>query len=244
MTWRRQIVLVGLSLGVAWSGAGCGGSDDDVVAPPADGDTTMDAGDSSTPAPATDSSTPPPSSAGSSNIGDNDAGVVATLGDSITRGYGVSRSYPSRLGGIVGKSVVNLGSDGATSSAAAGQARKAVGKKPAYVCLMFGTNDVFREIPSGTVAGNVRAGVNIAKANNSIAVVGTIPPWTRSSFQNGLAASISGQLRGMASSAGARLADVNSEMGSGSGLLLEDGFHPNDTGAQVIAFAFADAIRR
>ena len=237
MKWHRRIWLVVLSVGVAWYVAGCGGSDD-VVAQPADSGATADAGADGTAA-ATDA----PSS-GNANFGSNNPGVVATLGDSITRGFGVSRSYPSRLGAIVGKSVVNLGADSVTSSAAAGQARSAVGKKPGFVCLMFGTNDVFREIPGGTVANNVRAGVDIAKANQSIPVVGTIPPWTRSSFQNGLASSISGQLRAMASSEGALLADVNREMGSGSGLLLDDGFHPNDTGAQVIAFAFADAIRR
>ena len=205
-----------------------------------DSGATTDPGTSSMAAPASSSSS---SSSSSANFGSNSPGVVATLGDSITRGFGVGQSYPSRLGGIVGKSVINLGTDSVTSSAASGQARNAAGKKPGFVCLMFGTNDVFREIPSSTVANNVRAGVDIAKANQSIPVVGTIPPWPRSSFQNGLAASISGQLRAMAASEGALLADVNREMGSGSGLLQADGFHPNDTGAQVIAFAFADAIR-
>jgi lysophospholipase L1-like esterase len=196
--------------------------------------------DSSMPA----ASSPAAAPSSSANVGGNNPNVFAAIGDSITQGFGVSGSYPSRVAGIVGKSAINLGSRSALSSSAAGQARNAVGRQPGFVCIMFGTNDVFREIPGGTVAGNVRAAVSVVQANNSIAIVGTIPPWTRSSFQNGLAASISGQLRGMASSAGARLADVSAEMGSGSGLIQADGYHPNDAGTQVIAFAFADAIRR
>lgn len=231
---------------------GCGGSDDnnnDDTAMTDDAamadDSSMAADDSSQAADDSSSSDNDDSSSSVSNdIGNNDPNVLAAIGDSITAGSeNPGPPYPSRLSGILGKKVLNLGEPGALSSAASGAAGSALGRSPSYLLVMFGTNDVFREIPSSTVASNVGAAVKKAKANRTIPVVGTIPPFTRSTFQNGLVASINSRLRAMASSEGARVARVNSEFGSGSGLLNEDGFHPNDTGTQVIAFAFADAIR-
>ena len=182
-------------------------------------------------------------SAPSRDIGDNDPNTLVAIGDSITAGTLVSVSYPSRLSGILGKNVVNAGVPGALSSSAGGQAQSAMGRNPAYLLIMFGTNDVFREIDPGTVAANVRAAVRVAKANSTIPVVATIPPNLRSEFQNGLVNSYNSRLRSMAASEGALLANVNGEFGSGSGLIQDDGFHPNDTGTQIIAFTFADAVR-
>jgi lysophospholipase L1-like esterase len=231
---------------------GCGGSDS-APADPADpaamtDDASMAAADTSQPAADTSadtsSSDSSSSSSSSNDIGSNDPNTLAAIGDSITAGSEISGpSYPSRLSGILGKKVVNLGSPGATSSKASGAAGSALGRKPSYLLLRFGTHDVFREVPSSTVAGNVGAAVKKAKANRTIPVVGTIPPFRRSEFQNGLVASINSRLKAMASSEGARVARVNAEFGSGAGLIQEDGYHPNDTGTQVIAFAFADAIR-
>ena len=49
-------------------------------------------------------------------------------------------------------------------------------------------------------------------------------------------------IRDMASSEDARLVDLEAEFGTGEGLLLGDGLHPNEVGNQVIAEAFADAL--
>jgi lysophospholipase L1-like esterase len=180
----------------------------------------------------------------SSDIGNNDPNTLAAIGDSITAGSTLSGpSYPSRLAGLLGKQVLNRGVPGAYSSAAPGHAGSALGSKPSYLLLMYGTNDVFQEVPSSTVAANVQAAVQLAKANRTIPVVATIPPNLRSTFQNGLVASINSRLKAMASSERVRVADVNREFGSGEGLIQTDGYHPNETGAQIIAFTFADAVR-
>jgi lysophospholipase L1-like esterase len=213
---------------------GCGGGDD--PPPPAEGAAeAMPMASNADGTPSTESSSP--------SFGSNDPNTLVAIGNSITAGALVWVSYPSRLSGILGKNVINSGVAGALSSAASGQARSAIGRNPAYLLIMFGTNDVFREVPADTVAANVRAAVQVAKSNNTIPVVATIPPFTRSEFQNSLVNSYNSRLRSMAASEGALIADVNGQFGSGSGLLQDDGFHPNDTGTQLIAFAFADAVR-
>lgn len=180
----------------------------------------------------------------SPDIGSNDPNTLAAIGDSITAGSTISGpSYPARLAGILGKKVLNRGVPGAFSSDAPGHAGTALGFRPSYLVILYGTNDVFQEVPTSAVAANVQVAVQLAKANQTIPVVATIPPNLRSSFQNGLVASINSRLKAMASSEGARLANVNAEFGSGEGLIQSDGYHPNETGAQVIAFAIADAVR-
>jgi lysophospholipase L1-like esterase len=179
----------------------------------------------------------------SGDIGNNDPNLLVAIGDSLTGGgFGIS-PYPNRLAGILGKKVQNFGSGGATSGAAPGQAQRAIGRNPAYLLIMFGTNDAFQELPADVVANNIASAVQIAKANKTIPVVATLPPILRSEFLNQQIDSYNARISSVARSQGALIARVNREFGSGEGLILEDGFHPNETGTQIIALAFADAIR-
>ena len=53
---------------------------------------------------------------------------------------------------------------------------------------------------------------------------------------------MNGYIHSLASEEGVALVDVAAEFGSGEGLMLVDGYHPNATGTQTIAFAFAGAL--
>lgn len=178
----------------------------------------------------------------SNNIGNNNPNLLVAIGDSVTAGTEITGpSYPARLSGILGKTVQNRGVGGATSSAAPGQASSALGSKPGYLLVMFGVNDVFREVPPDTVAANLGSAVSQARANKTIPVVATLTPNLRSDFQQGIVNAYNSRIKGLGS---ARIADVAREFGSGAGLMLDDGFHPNDAGTAVIAVTFAGAIRR
>jgi lysophospholipase L1-like esterase len=208
--------------------------EEETTAAPESSETAKNSAESSSP------STPAPAPA-ITDIGNNNPNLLVAIGDSLTAGSNVSGpSYPARLSGILGKTVQNRGVPGATSSAAGGQASGALAAKPSHLLILFGTNDVFREVPPDTVAANVRAAVNAAKANKTIPVVGTLPPNLRSDFQQGIVNAYNGRLKGV----GARVADISREFGSGAGLIQDDGFHPNDQGTAIIAFAFANAVRR
>lgn len=179
------------------------------------------------------------------DIGNNNPNLLVAIGDSITTGSTVSGpSYPARLSGILGKTVMNRGVNGATSAAAGSQANGALSANPSFLLIMLGTNDVFREVPPETVAANLRTAVNAARANKTIPVVATIPPNLRSDFQQGIVNSYNNRIKSMAGSSGARIADVAREFGPGTGLIQDDGYHPNDRGTAVIAFTFANAVRR
>lgn len=183
-------------------------------------------------------------SGSSGDIGANDPNLLVAIGDSITAGSTLAGpSYPERLAGILGKNVKNRGVPGARSAAAGGQAGGALALKPAYLLIMFGTNDVFDEINADAVTENIAVAVRKARAQKTIPVVATIPPNLKSDFQEEFVVAYNNRIRSMAKREGARLANVGAEFGSGAGLIQEDGYHPNETGAQVIAYTFADAIR-
>ncbi len=109
--------------------------------------------------------------------------------------------------------------------------------------ILFGTNDVLSGRDPAQSKECLRTMIQAVKRAGAIALIGTIPP------MNGPKADLApvvdelnGHIRAVASEEGARLVNVAGEFGDGSGMLLSDGFHPNDTGTQAIAFAFAEAL--
>ena len=176
------------------------------------------------------------------DIGDNNPDLMIAIGDSVTAGSETpGPGYPERLAGLIGKTVRNSGRRGAFSSSAGGHAAGALGSKPAYLLIMYGTNDTLQEIAPSVVAGNIRAAVRAAKANKTIPVVASFPPVLRSDFLKDFSQSVNQAIRSMANSEGAIFVDAAREF-SGPGLYNDDLFHPNDTGNQAIAFAFANRL--
>ena len=109
--------------------------------------------------------------------------------------------------------------------------------QPTHVVILMGTNDALSG-STGAAIGNLQAMVDIIRARGSIAIVGTLPPITRSLPENERAAEISVGIRGLS---GAIIVEVRGAMGDGAGVIA-DGIHPNQMGQQIIADTFFSAF--
>jgi len=178
------------------------------------------------------------------NPGDNDVNVVVAFGDSITEGNQCSCApYPSRLAGLIGKSVPNCGIGGTTAADNVSRTQSAIDKyHPGFMLILYGVNDVIHGAGSGTVSSAVGQMVSICKQNNVVPVVATypIPFASHAAFANGVK-SINSAIRSVASANGIKCVDLESEFSGREEQWMEsDGLHPNDTGTQMMALAFAD----
>ncbi|MFH0909665.1 MAG: GDSL-type esterase/lipase family protein [bacterium] len=180
------------------------------------------------------------------DVGDNDINTVVCLGDSMTDGECVPAGppYPSRLGGLTGKTVINAGVCGEKTAAGASRVGGLLSKyKPGYLCILEGANDAIFDRPTSDVVGYLRSMVQAAKANNTIPIIATLTPmYDGHAFANGSAQDISAGIRQMAGEEGVRLVDLEAEFGSDRSLVQDDGLHPSDSGTQLIALAFNDRI--
>jgi lysophospholipase L1-like esterase len=184
---------------------------------------------------------------GGRDVGDNDPDVYVCLGDSITRGYGVSggESYPAQMAGILGKTVYNLGVDGQRSDAGVSRTGSALKRyKPGYMCILYGANDVIHGGSHDAVIGNLRSMVQQCKANKTIPVVGTLPPMVRGhELFNSSVVGLNPKIVQMAKEEGADVADLSGAFGDDESLLQSDGLHPTAEGMKIIATTFAAASK-
>jgi len=160
---------------------------------------------------------------------------VIAIGDSIGNGFGVAQPWPPRLAGLIGLQVDNTSiTNEQTSFGVANIQSLITQSNPSHVFILLGTNDAIRGSVPAAIS-NLQEMVDIARRNDVIPVVGTLPPIPRSSSEDRRAAEISRGIRGLR---GARIAPVRGMLGNGSGL-FEDGLHPTNRGQQLIAEAFA-----
>ncbi len=182
---------------------------------------------------------------GATNFGNNNGQVVVALGDSLVAGVpGGGAPWPARLAGLSGKTVINAGIGGEESSGALSRCgRLLAAYKPGYLLILTGANDAIMGYSTDNAVANIRAMVQKAKANGTVPVVATLLPMTgEHGLFDGSAQRISAGIRGVASSEGVALVDLQGEFGAGTGLLIGDGLHPNDAGNQLMALAFNDAL--
>lgn len=170
--------------------------------------------------------------------------TVLCEGDSITYGTYVSTPYPSRLARITGHHVINAGLGG---ERAAGGLGRIGGLLSAYdpwvVLILYGTNDINGYGDLHQTAQTILRIAQSVQAGGATPVIGTVPPQIGpSAGRMGRVNELNGWLRSYARSYGIALADIQAAFGSGSGLMVFDGFHPNDTGAEIIAQTFAARI--
>ena len=87
--------------------------------------------------------------------GNNDVGVVAAFGDSITQGNQCScPPYPARLGPMIGKSVPNFGIGGSTAEDNVGRTQSVIDQsRPGFMLILYGVNDVIHAHGIGTIIG-------------------------------------------------------------------------------------------
>ncbi|MCL1910156.1 MAG: GDSL-type esterase/lipase family protein [Kiritimatiellaeota bacterium] len=179
------------------------------------------------------------------DYGDNDPNIVACMGDSLTMGYMCEgASYPERLAALTGKTILDYGVGGVQSSYGVSIVSSVVARKPAYVCILYGTNDAInRNDPEETKTNLLRV-INICRGNSNIPILATIPP------QNGLHAGfnnhvsrIAEAIRELAHEEGVCLVDLNKAFGDGEKYLNpDDGLHLSDAGGELVAKKFAKKI--
>jgi acyl-CoA thioesterase-1 len=161
---------------------------------------------------------------------------VVTIGDSIGTGFGIATPWPTILASAVGVPLVNNSVSGDQTGFGLRVIEGLLAEhQPSHVVILLGTNDALRGSVGNAIA-NLQAMVDIAQRNNVVAIVGTLPPITRSSSENQRTAEISMGIRGLS---GASIAAVRGAFGDDDSLIA-DGIHPNDAGQQRIAQAFRD----
>lgn len=171
-------------------------------------------------------------------------GLVVCIGDSITQGYACDGApYPSCLGSITGKRVLNYGAGGVRASAAPGAARRAVAAHAGAVCILYGSNDAIHGGDPTEAKEQLRAAVQICKNAGVKAILGTPPPMIGShSLFNGGAKGVASAVKALAKEEKVPCVDLYGAFGSGEGLLVPDGLHPNAAGAMLIAQKFASKL--
>lgn len=180
------------------------------------------------------------------HIGDNNPGVIVCVGDSITgdSNYPGVPPYPSILQNLEPeKTIINEGHGNATSGDGAGRIGGVLSKhQPAAVLILYGAVDILRGTRHQTVANNIRSIIQQVKANQSIPVVATMLPVTRTSAWEDASRNINVLIREVAEQEGAKLVDLEKEFSGSEAELLPDGLHPNIDGVNIIAMAFSEKI--
>lgn len=176
----------------------------------------------------------------SGDMGDNDPNLVACIGDSLTQGYNCEGApYPSRLGAMSGKTVLNFGVGGSTSSYGVSIISSVVGRKPGYVCILYGSNDAISGRDPADTKENLRRMITVCKANKSIPILGTptkmIGPHA---LFDGNAATLAVMVRELASEEGVALVDLYKAFGDGTAYLVADGLHLTEAGGDLVAKKF------
>lgn len=189
------------------------------------------------------------------NPGPNSKSVVVAFGDSITMGNRCPcPPYPSQLGPIIAKTIVNTGIGGSKAQDNIGRTQQVIDAyRPAYMLILYGVNDL---IASRGVAGTVAAVeemIKICRQNNVAPAVATYPVPVKSYrlYAFNIIALNKG-LRRLAKSEGIPLIDLEREFAlpgypNSSGdvqsdptLFTPEGLHPNDVGTRIMARVFAD----
>jgi lysophospholipase L1-like esterase len=178
------------------------------------------------------------------DTGDNNPNLVYAVGDSITQGVGGATPYPNLLSPLIGKTVVNSGVGGQRSGAGVNVAKSALTRKPGYILIMYGTNDIIlggaSQANIDAVINNLSRMVNAARAQSTIPIVGTVVRGIKSHevYDPGFLA-LNQAIRAYAGSNGVKLVDIETALGNDPSVYQNDGLHPTSAGNQIIAEAFA-----
>lgn len=175
--------------------------------------------------------------------GNNDVGVVAAFGDSITRGSECACApYPARLAGMIGKGVGNFGISGSTAADNVARTQSVIDQcHPGFMLILYGVNDVIHAHGIDGIVSALSQMVDICKNNNVVPVLATYPrPITGHAVFGPRTSALNEQIRSLASAKGIHCVDLQKEFNAQPDLYEPDGLHPNDAGTQLVALAFAD----
>jgi len=216
-------------------------------------------------------STGTPSAGTPSNFdfGPNNPLRVSAFGDSITRGelgdVGLrtrtakrvtSNNYPNNLQAMLrgldpAWRVVNRGGSGETTGVGV---RRLPGvlraDQPGFVLIMEGTNDATRDESPGSIVANLETMITQVQNNQSVPVIGTIPPnFRHDPSAQAIIAQANPMIRSMAQSRGVVVAEIFDGMNDQSLFAtpsegVNDPLHPNERGYVVMAGIWFEAMRR
>jgi len=201
------------------------------------------------------------------SIGTNRANLYFAFGDSITDGDGSSNHdgyrgrLEMRLVQQLNRANVNAnGNQGTTSAEGAARIANWLRDfRPAYMLILYGTNDWNQsacnsDITTCFTQASFRSMIQQTKANGSLPIVSTIIP-CNTGFnanappdRNERIQQMNAQIRSLAQTEGVPVAEsYNAFITAAAGnlrSLFVDHIHPNDTGHDLIAQSFYEAITR
>ena len=196
------------------------------------------------------------------DFGDNTSRKVVAFGDSITVGFLELRrrdfrlitanNYPNILQAKLKALdpawiVVNRGVGGEQTFQGVARIPSVLAQdKPGFVLIMEGTNDASRCRDANVTVNNLTAMVSSAKRNQSIPILGTIPPNFRTNdCPDYYILEANTKLRAMASAEGIIVAEIYEALSNRAlfGVTPErDPLHPNEAGYAVMADVWYQAI--
>lgn len=196
-------------------------------------------------------------------IGDNHPNLYLGYGDSITYGDGSSdgQGYVLKLQNLLGPyfgraEVKSWGRPGTVSSEGAARMRLTLGWfDPAYVLILYGTNDwqdqgCQNRLPTSCYTiDSLRQMIQDVKDWDSLPVLATLPPGNPTKVPAGRNVwydQLNTAIRALAQQQQVPLADVSADFKAASNLpsLYSDDVHPNDAGYQLMAQSWFKAITR
>lgn len=104
--------------------------------------------------------------------------VIVAFGDSLTHGTGASETtaYPAVLASLTGRTVINAGVPGDTTTSGLQRLPEVLDKyKPRLVLLCLGGNDMLRRLPAANTENNLRLLVQTIRASGANVVLIGVP---------------------------------------------------------------------
>jgi acyl-CoA thioesterase-1 len=108
----------------------------------------------------------------------NQQDVIVAFGDSLTHGTGASddTAYPAVLGSLTGRTVINAGVPGDTTTSGLQRLPEVLDEyKPRLVLLCLGGNDMLRKQPAAATESNLRLLVQTIRASGAEVVLIGVP---------------------------------------------------------------------
>jgi lysophospholipase L1-like esterase len=171
------------------------------------------------------------------------AETVVCFGDSITAGYKAT-GYPTYLQSMIGSSfnVVNAGVGGEDTYHGVDRIKDVIAaNSPKYVVIMEGANDVVEGLSPSTTSYDLSSMAQQVRDAGGVPIMSTITPNTSNSSY--APENYNPSIIQAAASGGFTLVDTYSRVVNEWSNINVDGLHPNDTGSQMIAEGFAEALK-
>jgi lysophospholipase L1-like esterase len=165
-------------------------------------------------------------------------GVILCFGDSLTYGTGASpgMDYPSRLGQMLGREVINAGVPGDTTASALNRLeRDVLSVSPGLVLITLGGNDLKNGVPAEEALTNLIEIVETLQKNGARVIVGGLRfPMRDRGYGKAYDE--------LAERTGVVLIPNVLDGIMGNRNLMSDPIHPNDEGYEVIAGSFYETV--